>query len=43
VLILLVFAHIAAAIITDVKEKNGIISAMFTGWKVFDKKPVDHE
>jgi cytochrome b len=43
VLTLLILTHIAAAIITDVKEKNGIISAMFTGWKVFDKKPVDYE
>lgn len=43
VLILLISAHVAAAIITDVKERNGIISAMFTGWKVFDKKPVDQE
>jgi len=42
-LILLVFVHIAAAIITDIREKNGIISAMFTGWKVFDKEPVDRE
>src|SRR3990170_3736264 len=43
VLLLLIFTHIAAAIITDVKERNGIIAAMFTGWKVFDKKPVDRE
>lgn len=43
VLLALSFAHIAAAIITEVKEKNGIISAMFSGWKVFDRKPVDLE
>lgn len=43
ILLAFIFAHVAAAIITDVKEKNGIISAMFTGWKVFDRKPVDHE
>lgn len=42
-LLLLIFTHIAAAIITDIKEKNGIISAMFSGWKVFDRKPVDYD
>jgi len=43
VLIGLVAIHIAAAVVTDLRERNGIISAMFTGWKVFDKKPVDYE
>lgn len=42
-LILFIFVHIIAAIVTDVKEKNGIISAMFTGRKVFDKEPVDYD
>ncbi|MCC6502538.1 MAG: cytochrome b/b6 domain-containing protein [Deltaproteobacteria bacterium] len=42
-LVLLVLVHIAAAIITEIRERNGIISAMFTGWKVFDKEPVDRD
>lgn len=39
----LILVHVAAAILTDLKERNGIISAMFTGWKVFDREPVDHD
>ncbi len=33
--------HIAGVIFTEVKEKSGLISAMFTGNKFFSKKPVD--
>ncbi|MEX2131665.1 MAG: cytochrome b/b6 domain-containing protein, partial [Pseudohongiellaceae bacterium] len=33
--------HILAVVVTEVKERNGIISAMFTGSKVLDKKPED--
>ena len=43
VLLVLIVIHIAAAIITDIKEGNGIISAMFTGRKFFKEKPVDSE
>ncbi len=43
VLLALIAAHIAGAVVTDVKERNGIISAMFTGRKVFGKRPVDYE
>ena len=43
ILITLIILHIAAAIITDIRERNGIISAMFTGRKVFSKKPEDLE
>lgn len=43
VLVALIFIHILAAIITDIRERNGIISSMFTGIKVFDKKPVDYD
>ena len=35
----MIVLHIAAAIITDIKEGGGIISAMFTGRKVFNKEP----
>lgn len=42
-LLALIIAHIAAAVITDIRERNGIISAMFTGRKVFAKKPRDWE
>jgi len=33
--------HIAGVIYTEMKEKSGLISAMFTGNKFFSKKPVD--
>ena len=36
-----IFLHIAAVVVTEVKEKNGLVSAMFTGKKVASKKPVD--
>ncbi len=39
--IALIILHVAAAVITDIREGNGIISAMFSGKKVFGKKPVD--
>ncbi|MFQ5470914.1 MAG: cytochrome b/b6 domain-containing protein [Gammaproteobacteria bacterium] len=41
---LLLFAvtlHIAAVVITEIREKNGLVSAMFTGSKVFRERPVD--
>ena len=40
-LIALIIIQIAAAVITDMRERNGIISAMFTGRKVFVKRPCD--
>lgn len=40
-LIALIIIHIAAAVITDIRERNYIISAMFNGRKVFGKKPLD--
>ena len=36
-----VFMHILGIIITEVKEKNAIVSAMITGKKYFSCKPVD--
>ena len=33
--------HIAAVVVSDVKEGNGLISAMFSGRKVFSEKPRD--
>jgi len=35
--------HIIGVIVTDIKEGSGLISAMFTGRKVFDSEPVDKE
>jgi cytochrome b len=36
-----VFMHILAVIVTEVKEKNAIVSAMITGKKYFNHRPVD--
>lgn len=41
VLLLSIIFHIAAVVLTEVREKNGLISAMFTGEKVTSKKPID--
>ncbi len=37
----LVVLHIVGVIVTELKERSGLISAMITGEKVFDNKPVD--
>jgi len=36
-----IFVHVLSVVLAEVKERNGIISAMFTGRKVFAKTPVD--
>lgn len=41
VLLVAITLHILAVVLTEVREKNGIVSAMFTGKKVSSKKPVD--
>ena len=33
--------HIVGVVVTELREGGGIVSAMFTGVKVFDKKPID--
>ncbi len=38
-----IIAHIVAVVITELKENNNIISAMFSGKKTFAEKPVDLE
>lgn len=41
VLLAAIFLHIIGVIVTEVKEKNTIVSAMITGKKYFSAKPVD--
>ncbi|MFZ2168969.1 MAG: cytochrome b/b6 domain-containing protein [Methylococcaceae bacterium] len=41
VLIVVVVTHVAAVIITEVREGGSIISAMFTGRKIISGRPVD--
>jgi cytochrome b len=33
--------HVAGVIVTELRERGGIVSAMFTGQKVFDREPTD--
>ncbi len=40
-LLFLILIHILGVVITENTEKSGLISAMFTGNKVFSEKPVD--
>ena len=42
-LIVTIFLHIAAVVLTEVKENNGLVSAMFTGRKILSRKPVDRD
>jgi len=42
-LLVAIFVHIVAVIITEVREGSGLVSALFTGNKVVTKKPVDFE
>lgn len=41
ILLLLVVVHVVAVVITEVREGGSLISAMFTGNKIHDSKPVD--
>jgi cytochrome b len=43
ILLAAILLHLIAVILTELRERNGIISAMFTGEKVLTKKPIDLE
>lgn len=43
VLVVVVVTHVAAVIVTELKEGGSIISAMFTGQKIISGRPVDEE
>jgi cytochrome b len=40
-LILSILLHITAVVVTEIRERSGLISAMFSGIKYLDKKPED--
>jgi cytochrome b len=42
-LVVVVVMHVAAVIVTEVKEGGNIISAMFTGRKIISGRPVDDD
>ena len=41
ILLIAIALHIAAVVLTEVRENNGLVSAMFTGKKIASKEPVD--
>jgi cytochrome b len=43
ILLTAILLHLAAVIVVELRERTSLISAMFTGEKVFDKRPVDLE
>lgn len=43
ILIIAILLHILGVIVTEYKEKSGLVSAMLTGEKVFTKKPLDSD
>ncbi len=43
ILLIFIGLHILAIVVTEIRERSGLISAMFTGRKVFPNKPVDAE
>ena len=42
-LTILIVLHIIGVIVTEIKEKNGLISAMITGEKILDDEPQDNK
>ena len=43
ILVAAIFVHIAGVVITELVEKSGLVSAMFSGRKYFSEKPVDSD
>jgi cytochrome b len=40
-LLLAILIHIGGVVVTELREGSGIVSAMFSGQKVFDPEPRD--
>jgi Ni/Fe-hydrogenase 1 B-type cytochrome subunit len=40
-LLVLIVLHITGVVVTELREGGGVVSAMFTGRKVFDREPRD--
>jgi cytochrome b len=43
ILLAAIVLHLLGVVVTEVRERNGLVSAMFTGKKVFKEKPVDFD
>lgn len=42
ILSIAILLHIVGVIVTEAKEKCGLVSSMFSGYKFFTKKPIDY-
>ena len=42
-LVLAIILHITGVIVSEIRERSGLVSAMFTGDKVHSKKPLDYD
>ena len=40
-LLVVIVLHITGVVVTELREGSGVVSAMFTGRKVFDREPRD--
>ncbi len=40
-LMALIFLHVVGVVVTEIRERNGLVSAMITGEKVFSARPID--
>jgi len=43
ILLVAIILHLLGVVVTELKERNGLVSAMFSGKKVFTEKPFDAE
>jgi Ni/Fe-hydrogenase 1 B-type cytochrome subunit len=43
ILLAAILLHLLGVVVTELRERNGIVSAMFTGKKVFADKPYDYK
>ena len=41
ILLTAIFLHLFGVLLTELKERSDLVSAMFTGEKVFSEKPID--
>lgn len=43
ILLALIALHLIGVVVTELRERNGLVSAMFTSKKVFRDTPIDHD
>lgn len=43
ILVIAIMLHVLAVVVTEIREMNGLVSAMFTGKKIMSGQPVDRD